>query len=477
MLDYIIKVLLFQTVFLLAYDLFLKKETFFQWNRVYLMATSVLAYVIPMIKIDRVREIVPQEYMIVLPEVVLNPTVVIEQRLDWSVVFFSTLTIVFWIGVGVAAILFAIKLYKVVRLINTHERELNPDFYLVWLKSNQAFSFFNYIFLGRESKNKPQIIAHELVHVHQRHSLDLLFLELQKIVFWFNPFSYLYQARISELHEFIADSIVLKAKDKSAYFQGLLAGTFGVQHISFINPFIKHSLIKKRIIMLNKNRSKHINRLKYLFLFPILIGMLLYVSCENKEEILPEDNSTSELIEQLNAKIEDNSLSEADKKALMQTMMKAIRQNKDENPLGTEERPIFEGKRINADQSDTSVPFAVIENAPIFPGCEDVEDQKQCSRQSIQKHVARNFNTNLTKELDLTPGRKRIVVVFKIDNEGNVADVKARGPHVELETEAVNVIKSLPKMQPGEHQGQKVGVIYTLPITLMVADPHKTENK
>ncbi len=107
MLDFIIKVLLFQTLFLAVYDLFLKKETFFQWNRVYLMATSILAYVIPNIKISRVQEIIPQEYVVMLPEVVLNPTAVIEQQFDWFIVFFLVLKVVFWFGVVVASVWFS----------------------------------------------------------------------------------------------------------------------------------------------------------------------------------------------------------------------------------------------------------------------------------------------------------------------------------------------------------------------------------
>ncbi|MBJ2174843.1 carboxypeptidase-like regulatory domain-containing protein [Aureibaculum sp. A20] len=418
MLDYIIKVLLFQTLFLVVYDLFLKRETFFQWNRVYLMATSVLAYVIPLVKIDRVQQIIPQEYVVLLPEVVLNPSTVIKEQLGQPITLFFVLKVVFWIGVAVAGVLFALRLYKLVRLITANEKEFTSSYYLVWLQNNKAFSFFNYIFLGKESSNKRQIIEHELVHVQQKHSLDLLFFELQKILFWFNPYSYLYQARISELHEFIADSKAIKTEGKATYFNNLLSETFGVQNISFINPFFKHSLIKKRILMLNKNKSKQNLKFKYVLLIPVLAGMLLYTSCSQSTYSIEKDNNEISALDQI-----------------------ALRK---------------------------SVPFAVIENAPIFPDCEDAEDPKECLKQSIEKFVAQKFNTNLTKGLGLDPGKKRVYVIFKIDKEGNVTDVKARGPHRALEDEALRVVSSLPKMIPGEHQGEKVGVKYTLPITLMV---------
>ncbi|MDY7395864.1 M56 family metallopeptidase [Aureibaculum sp. 2210JD6-5] len=467
MLDYIIQVLLFQTLFLAVYDLFLKRETFFQWNRVYLMSTSVLAYIIPLIKINKVQEIIPQEYVVLLPEVVLNPTAVIEKQFDWWSVFYNGLTILFWLGIAFTTILFAFRLYKIIKLIYTHDRELASNYYLVWLKTNKAFSFFNYIFLGKESNNKSQIIEHELVHVKQYHSLDLLFFELQKIVFWFNPFSYIYQARISELHEYIADSKAIKTENKTTYFNNLLAETFGVQNISFINPFFKESLLKKRIIMLNKNKSKQLLKLKYVLLVPVLAGMLVYTSCEKSEAEITRDASVQELLNELNAKVENQGLTKEEKKSLMEIMYKTMKAEREK--LDNEKEP---GEIIEVPVSEVvlgeDVPFAAIENAPIFPDCENAEDPKKCLQESIQKHVARKFNVDLAKTLGLEPGKKKVYVVFKIDKEGNITDIKSRGPHADLEAEAIRVVNELPKMIPGEHQGKKVGVKYTLPITLLI---------
>ncbi len=415
MLDYFIKVLLFQTLFLAVYDLFLKRETFFQWNRAYLIGTSVVAYIIPALKIEQVEAFVSlnyQEYIIQLPEIMLSPTAVIEKQVDWSVLLFTTLQWVFWIGIVIATVLFLVRLNQIIRLIYTNEKEHRANFSLVHLNNRKAFSFFSYIFLGKEiePENKSQIINHELVHVEQKHSIDLLFFELQKIVCWFNPFSYVFQHRIAELHEFIADSKSVKEIDKSNYFQNLLAQTFQVQKISFINPFLKVSLIKKRIVMLNKNKSKQVLKLKYLLLLPVLVSMLVYTSCENKEDEL---KSKTESIEEIT--------------------------------------------------------FAIIEKAPIFPGCEDAADSKKCLQEQIQKHVAIKYNTSLAGDLELEPGKKRVYVQFTIDKNGEIIDVKARGPHAALEEEAVRVVKSLPKMISGEHKGKKVGVKYTLPITLMIA--------
>ena len=115
------------------------------------------------------------------------------------------------------------------------------------------------------------------------------------------------------------------------------------------------------------------------------------------------------------------------------------------------------------------IPFSIIEDAPIYPGCKgNKAELKKCLQKSIQKHIGRKFNTGLAGELGLDPGKKRVIVIFKIDKKGNIVDVRARGPHARLEKEGIKVVKMLPKMIPGKQRGRAVGVKYTLPITLQV---------
>ncbi|GGD83122.1 energy transducer TonB [Planktosalinus lacus] len=116
------------------------------------------------------------------------------------------------------------------------------------------------------------------------------------------------------------------------------------------------------------------------------------------------------------------------------------------------------------------VPFAVIENVPIYPGCENMKNNQQrkdCMSEKIQSFVTRKFNTELANDLGLS-GRQRISVQFKIDNKGNVVEVLARAPHPRLESEAKNVISQLPKMTPGKQRGKAVNVMYSLPILFQV---------
>ena len=116
------------------------------------------------------------------------------------------------------------------------------------------------------------------------------------------------------------------------------------------------------------------------------------------------------------------------------------------------------------------VPFAVIEEVPIYPGCEDMkgrEAKKRCMSQKVDAFVKRNFNTDLAGELGLE-GVQRIQVQFKINKDGKVVDVRTRAPHPRLEEEAKNVIGQLPEMIPGMQRGKPVGVIYALPILFRV---------
>ncbi len=123
-------------------------------------------------------------------------------------------------------------------------------------------------------------------------------------------------------------------------------------------------------------------------------------------------------------------------------------------------------------EEDMEVPFSVIENVPVFPGCEKKKGnnaKKACMSEKIQKFVNKKFNTDLAGDLGLS-GRQRINVIFKIDKNGNVVGVRARAPHPGLEKEAARVVNQLPKMKPGRQRGKAVTVPYSLPIIFLVQD-------
>ncbi|CAM1339378.1 M56 family metallopeptidase [Tenacibaculum aestuarii] len=507
MINYIIQIILFQVLFVTVYDFFLSKETFFTKNRWYLLGTAVLSFVLPLFKIPTVQKAVPQEYYILLPEVVLSPQKVIEKAAWYQSITY--LDVLFWSGCTLFLIVFLVKLERIIRLVLQYGTTRKDDYKLILLpKETKAFSFFNYIFLGKDipSSKQEKIIQHELVHSEQKHTLDLLFFEFLKIVMWFNPMVYVYQNRISLVHEYISDAVASKSDKKENYINHLLADIFQVEHISFINQFYKHSLIKKRIIMMTKTQSKKVKQLKYLLLVPLLGSMILYTACSSETSNVEQqkENSVMYLDESgINKRIFESKQSYMDVYMGVEKPKTKEVQLKDLTSLELSEYnevvnrfkekgqdidlKVYEGfenkarkvlfmdmsvslKKFKSNKGNTiegeDVPFAMLDKVPTFPGC--AEGDKDCFHKSVSKFVQDNFDMSITKDLGLPAGKKRIYVQFKIDKEGKVIDVRGRAPHPTLKQYAEELAQKLPQMKPGEYRGEKVRVGYTLPITFEV---------
>lgn len=488
MIHYILQTVAFQLLFLVVYDLFLKKETFFNINRIYLVATPILSFILPLIQITAIKEYIPAEYAVQLPAVVIGDLSSMEQ-LGQAFVgsYWFSFQNLWFLGGGLSILFFSYKLNRIFKLKRVGSVSKFDKFNIIRLPgTTAAFTFFRSIFLGAELSEAQQksILLHEKVHVLQNHTVDLLFFELLRILFWFNPLVYVFQKRMTVLQEYIADQHVAASQNRKEYYQDLLSQVFGTEKISFINTFFNHSLIKNRIVMLQKSKSKRILQLKYLLLIPMVGGMLFYTSCSDEsnanatqDEANLVSNSDTEVMNKI------NELSEAIMKKgnLTDDEMRALKF------LATEANPgdkVYEtvtdylNDSIAYSDSETlyerqnflnDVPFAVIGQPPLFPGCEGKsgDDAKKCTVQKISELVAEEFDTKLANTNNLS-GRQRISVQFKIDNTGNVTDVKARAAHPALEQEAIRVVKALPKMIPGRHKGKKVAVLYALPIIFEV---------
>jgi hypothetical protein len=233
----------------------------------------------------------------------------------------------------------------------------------------------------------------------------------------------------------------------------LLAQVFDTQNISFINPFFKQSLIKKRIIMLQKSKSKQIHLFKYALLIPMVLGMLVYTSCKARPaEVNNQEQSLEAQINKLNNAIvaKRGNTTEDEKQAL--------------NSLAEE---ISKVKYANKGE----VPFGKTDQIPIFPKCKDLNDkeQKSCVVNSISNYAIQNFNLKVANGLDLK-GEQQINVMFRINTEGKAVDVRSRAKHPALQAEGIRVIKSLPKFEPGIHNGQLVNVLYSFPILVQLKE-------
>ncbi len=470
MIHSLIQILVFQVLFLAVYETFLKKETFFNLNRIYLLLTPILGTALPFISVDFIQKSIPQEYVVQLPAVVVGDT--ISEAIPNATSFWLPSLLDLWLfGIALSAVIFIWKIFRITKIYLSGNTVYFDGLKLKILpKTDTAFSFFNTIYLGENisEEKRSSIVAHEKIHIQQKHTLDLLFFEILRIIFWFNPLIYVFQNRMATLHEFIADEKLTAENDKKQYYQNLLSEVFKTEKISFINTFFNKSLIKKRISMLQKSKSRKAAQLKYLLLLPAICAMLIYTACSNEpktEETPIVQQSDSEVMNKINELAE----------AIMKKGEMTPEEEKALKLLTTEAQPgdkvytsVQEYLNETEGEGGMSVAFSEIERVPTYPGCSgDNETLKKCFTERISAFVGENFNTKLGKDLGLT-GIQRIVVKFKIDKSGNIVRATAKAPKPELEAEALRIIEKLPQMQPGEQKGEKVGVLYSLPIIFEV---------
>ena len=131
----------------------------------------------------------------------------------------------------------------------------------------------------------------------------------------------------------------------------------------------------------------------------------------------------------------------------------------------TNEEEIVEIAEVEEEEEDVDVPFAVIEDVPIFPGCEGVakSERRNCFQEKMNKHIVRNFRyPEIAQEMGI---QGRVYVNFIISKEGSITNIRMRGPDKNLEKEAERIISKLPQMTPGKHRGRAVRVPFSIPIT------------
>lgn len=477
MISYIIKTILFQLIFLISYDIFHKKDTFFTTNRVYLLITSLLSLILPFVKLKTIQERIPQEYAVNFPSVLIDQpeqvsaVIEINKNITPEVALFDTINwwiVLYCAGVCIVLYRFLVRLIKLNRIRKTTTFNSIGKYTVHNIpESRDAFSFWKTIYLGEriQKKEKEQILTHEIVHLEQLHTADHLWFEFLKIAFWFNPLIYLYQSKITTLHEYIADHTSVNILGKKQYYQQLLNVVFDTEGVRFTNQFFKKSLIKKRILMLQKSKSKNTAKMKYLFIIPCLSLMLIFTAFSNINEGFDTEKTINTT---------DNSAPDNEPKTKIESTNVA--------PFTSEKETLSSNRKIEhtapiVQKSETKIPFAVIEKVPLTPNCTDFstnETAKKCVSEEIKQFVNKNFDIKIAEKYGLT-GINRVYVRFTIDNKGNIVDIAARAPISSLEKEAIRVIKLLPKMTPGEHKGEKVNVLYSLPIVFNIEEK-KTDN-
>ncbi len=285
LLIYLLKASGVLAIFYLAYQLFLKKETFYYVNRHFLMVGIVTALTLPFVTITNYVEIaaLPLNYTLSESSLVGVPVT----TPDWNMI--DLIFAIYILGLGILIAKFIIQILSLYKLIKSNKTKKQGRFYHVETHKNIApFSFFNYIFYNPNLYSQSELTAilkHEKAHSSQLHSLDVLLSHLMAILTWINPFSWLYQSNIKQNLEFLADAKATEEVPSIKNYQYALLKVSGNQFYTPIVNNFYNSLIKKRIVMLNKSKSNKRNILKVAFILPALAIFL--VNFNTKEVYVP----------------------------------------------------------------------------------------------------------------------------------------------------------------------------------------------
>ncbi|QSB25020.1 M56 family metallopeptidase [Flavobacterium sp. CLA17] len=264
-------------LFYLAYYLLLRKETFFNSNRWFLLSGLITAVVLPFLVYTKVIWVDPVPVSNMAYSPVFTPGTIQEEsfEIDWNLVSLA----IYALGFTAFLVKFGIDFYSLNSVLKGKKVQQQADFKFIDINENIApFSYFDYIVYNSSlysASELENIIEHEKVHSDQNHTIDVLISRIFCVLFWFNPIIWLYKKAILQNLEFIADSeAAKKISDKKAYQYTLLKITTHESCVAITNHFYQ-SLIKKRIVMLNKNQSKKRNYLKYYAIIPALLAFVL----------------------------------------------------------------------------------------------------------------------------------------------------------------------------------------------------------
>lgn len=430
--QYLLLVNIYLVLFYGFYALLLRKETFFQLNRVYLVSAAALSFFIPMMQADWVQNLfITQEIKYTVygsPVMLLQMAPIKEAPINIG----QILAVVYIAGV---AVLFA-KLVWQLFILN---RMIKKD------QHDTAYSFFSKINLPDEVKDNKIVALHEQVHARQLHTIDVFIIEAVMIINWFNPIVYFYRRAIKHIHEFIADDHATKeAANKADYAMLLLTQTFQVPSHNLVNSFFNHSLLKQRIIMLQKNKSQRVKLLKYGLSAPLFMLMLILTSATV---------NNSKAVKAINDKVSQVLL--LPPSTVISTPHKELKNTPSPEAIIATQEASKQDNDIVSLPIDTnkSQIFAAVEKEPEFPG----------GQENFMKFIAANIKYPQDMIANNISGKA--IITFVIETNGSLSNIKSlKAPTQSAGDEAVRVIGLSPKWSPGIQNGHKVRVQFTVPV-------------
>lgn len=446
---YLLLVNLYLLLFYGFYALLLRNETFFQLNRAYLVAGALLSFIIPVIQANWIKQLfITQRVQQTLYSTIYHPEFVYQAKPaeGFTLTIGQAFALIYIGGTIFLLARFFFQLLSVKKLLHN-------------LESSAAFSFFNKVKIDDALPGQQTILEHEQVHVNQWHSADVLFIEAVMIINWFNPIVYFYRKAIKHVHEFIADKKAIeRGTSKTEYAYLLLSQTFGANPHQLTNNFFNKSLLKQRIIMLNKDESKRRKLLKYGLSAPLFVVMLILSSATVKNSsVLRIINKKTDQIFLMNTMpgkqiIKDIMILPHESVSAPQVVLKQaeIKADLTDSAAMTEEPANTQSEKIA--KLDNTV-FTAVEIQPEFPGGEP----------ALGKFLQANLKYPKLAHENGVQGK--VYLQFVVQKDGNLDDMKVlRDPGSGLGEEALRVLSESPKWRPGIQNGRTVKVQFTIPI-------------
>mgnify|MGYP003575003881 FL=1 len=273
---YLLEANLYLAVFYTMYKLLLQRSTFYNSNRYFLILSVAAAFTIPLMQLGFLKppillenDLTPYEIPLETIEIATvekAPALTTQDYVVYGYLIFAL----------VLSLKFIFSISKIVKIyLHGNKRKLNNYTLVELTTEHTAFSFFNILFIHPEMAKNNAVLRHEIIHIKQKHSWDIILLELLKICCWFNPVVYLMKTDLTLLHEYIADEKTTAANiSKHEYAMFLIENSMAAYSSSLVNQLFNQSILKSRINMLNKEKTANWARLKYLLAVPLGAGLL-----------------------------------------------------------------------------------------------------------------------------------------------------------------------------------------------------------
>ena len=458
---YILKSSICLAVFYLFYRLLMARETFHRFNRFALLGILLLSCLLPLIEVSVKQHSEVTQTMLTLEQLLMmadamssvGPEVQVQAPTS---VWIKVALLVYLAGIFFFALRNVYSLTRLLMLLKSGRRERIATYLpdkgkrvtlIIHNRDIAPFSWMKYIVISRKDleENGREILIHELAHIHNRHSWDLLVADICIFFQWFNPASWLLKQELQNIHEFEADETVIKeGVDAKQYQLLLIKKAVGTRLYSMANSF-NHSKLKKRITMMLKEKSSPWARLKYLYVLPVAaIAVTAFARPEISEKV--EEISVVK-VNDLSAIVETKA-TESVEKALEVPAVKAL-PGDTTKPAGVQYVPVPVDE-----QSNGGAVFEVVEKMPEFPGG---------GVTAMMDYLQKNMQYPESAKKAGTQGR--VTVRFVVDKDGSIKNPSVlRSVDKDMDAEALRLVKSMPKWQPGMQGGKAVAVNYTIPV-------------